>query len=688
MRKAGMGAEAFRVAAVLAALAAGGAAAQEASPLPEPAPALSAAAEAQMAAESRLGAEIDLEAALRAMDAGRLAEAAGFFDMALAKIGGRASAQDEGLRGRAVFGRALALASLDRAAGRGPRESRALAQLPPRSPEMEETAETALARAAVHLALGSSTLEEAQMALDAASARGLRADGWRLEMLRGEIAYRLAGYEAALTHFKAAGQAGAPGGAAEQAVGDALMALRRWPEAEEAYRLAAEARPQDPEALLRRIRAREAQRRPAGRDFDPLAAMDLAGARGASGYAFLAERGALRRAAGLTKEALEDLREAVDLAPQEKKAMARYAYGAALGDARRWQEADQVFQSIENQPEMRALLDFQRGRMMLDAGQPARALTLFERVLELRPGDPSALYNRGVTRLRMGQLSAAEADFAAAAARDPTAPDLRDALGRMKFQSSVMQGAAFYDAAVLAHPNDPESWTQRAGLLLAMGQPASAAQDAASALRLAERHPQATLYMAEAQLALGDVAAAYDYAEQLRRSPTQAGPAALVRARARLAQDQANAAMRELDAAEVAGAPLDQIALARGEAALAMGLSDHEIGGYYDQAVSLSGGAAAALSGRARFLASRGMTSGALADLTQALNIAPNDPTLLARRGELLRLLGECARAQEDLDRAFEMGLKDSEARRARAACRAKDGRIFGAIGDFFRAMF
>ncbi len=683
-----MGAESFRVAAMLAACwAAGGAAAQEAAPLSEPAPALSAAADPQLAAEARLGAEIDLEAALRALEAGRRLEAVGFYDMALAKLEGRGSAHDVALRDRAVFGRALTQAALDRAAGRSPAESRALAQLPPRNRQMEETAETALARAAVHLALGSSP-EEAQMALDAAASRGLRADGWRLEMLRGETAYRLAGYEAALTHFKAAGQMGAPSGAAEQAVGDSLMALRRWPEAEESYRLAAEARPNDPEALLRRIRAREAQRRPPGGDFDPLAAMELAGARGASGYAFLAERGALRRSAGLTKEALEDLREAVELAPQERKAMARYAYGAALGDARRWQEADLVFQSIENQPEMRALLDFQRGRMMLDAGEPARALTLFERVLELRPGDPSALYNRGVTRLRLGQTSAAEADFAAAAARDPTASDLRDALGRIKFQSSVMQGAAFYDAAVLAHPNDPESWTQRAGLLLAMGQPAAAVQDAAAALRLSDRHPQATLYMAEAQLALGDVAAAYDYAERLRRSPTQAGPAALVRARARLAQDQANAAMRELDAAEVAGAPLDQVALARGEAAMALNLSDHEIGGYYDLAVELSGGSAAALSGRARFLAARGMTNGALADLTQALSLSPGDPVLLARRGELLRLLGECARAQEDLDRAFEMGLKDSEARRARAACRAKDGRIFGAIGDFFRAMF
>lgn len=654
-----------------------------------PAAAQTAAPEAGgAAAQARLAALTELEAGNRALEAGQTAEAAAYFESALRKTLPGAAAQDDLLFGRAIFGRALAIAALDRAAGNGPVASLALASLPPRAVDIPETAETALARAAVHLALGAGTLDEAQMALNVAAERGLREDGWRLEMLRGELAYRLAGYEAALTHFRAAGGAGAPAGVAERAIGDAFMALRRWPEAEAAYRLASEVRPQDYETILSRLRARDAQRRPPSRDFDPLTALDLAEKRGASGYEFHAARGLLRRQAGRQIEALEDLREAARLAPPEKQAMARYAYGAALGDARRWPEADTLFRSIENQPEMRAPLDFQRGRMMLDAGDPARALTLFEQVLSQRPGDSSALFNRGVARLRLGQLVEAEADFAAASARDPTASDLRDALGRLKYQAHPLQGAAFYDAAVLAHPQDPESWTQRAGLLLAMGQPAAAALDAAEALRLVERHPQAQLYMAEAQLALGDMAAAERYAEALRASPAQAGAAALVRVQARLAQGEPNAAMRELDAAEVAGAPLDRVALARGEAAMALNLSDNEIGGYYDQAVALSGGSAAALAGRAKFKAARGMTQGALADLTQALGAAPQDPALLARRGELLRLLGECGRAQEDLDKAFEMGLKDSEARRARAACRAKEGRIFGAMGDFLRGMF
>lgn len=646
-------------------------------------------AQTQPQAQEGLSLPSAVADAQAALSLGRAAEARDAYDRALnLPVSERPTTQELALRAKAFFGRALALTALDRAEGRlSARTSRALASLPP-ADSPEDGPEIDLARAAVYLSIGPLAFDQAQIALDSAAARGLREDAWRLEMMRGELAYRMAGYETALNHFKAAGSAGAPQGVAELAVADSLMAMRRWAEAEAAYKRVLEIRPADAEALVRRVRAHEAQRRPPSPDFDALAAMEQAGAQGASGYAFHAERGALRRAASLLEPALEDLREAAELAPQEKKAMARYAYGAALVDARRWQEASDVFRSVENQPEMRALLAFQRGRMLLERGDPGQALNFFEAALSLRPGDPSALFNRGVAHLRLGRRAEAEQDFAAAAARDPMAPDLRDALGRLKYRTDPAQAKAFYDAAVSAHPQDPESWTQRAGLRLAMGEPALAVRDAAEALKLSARHPQATLYMAEALLALGDAPAALDYADRLREAPAQAGLAALVRAQARLDQGEANAAMRDLDFAEETGAPPDRVALTRGEAAMRLGLSDTEIGGYYDQAVALSGGSAAALEGRARFYVSRGMAGGALADLTRALGAAPRDPTLLARRGELLRLTGDCAKALADLDLAFELGFSDSGARRARASCRAKDGRFIAAIGDFFRAMF
>ena len=641
-------------------------------------------------AQARASAQAALDAALAILEAGHPARAVDHFNLALDQIGPQISAaQAQILRERAIFGRAMALFAAGKAEkGEAEGLARALSSLKP-PPGEEESGSAALARASLFLALDPPALDEAQMAVDAAAARGLREDGWRLEMLRGELAYRLGGYEVARERFIAAGRLGAPAGFADRAIGDSYMAQRKWSEAEAAYRTAYEARPSDAEALMRRIRAREAQRPNLPRDgFDPLTAMELAGSRGASGYAFLAERGALRRAAGKTEGALADLREALRVAPPDRLAMARYAYGSALVDARRWTEADELFRSIDNQPEFRALLDFQRGRMLLEGGEPARALTMFERSLALRPGDPSALFNRAVARLRMGQEAMAEADFAAAAARDPMAPDLRDALGRMKFRRQPEQALAFYDAAVLAHPQDPESWTQRAGLMLALGRPDAAAQDSAAALKLAPDHAQAALYMAEAQLSLGDAPAALDYIGRIQENSPQSGRAALIRARARLAQGSANAAMQDLDHAELQGAPLDEVALARGDAAMALKLSDTETGAYFDQAVALSGGSAAALEGRARFLMARGMSQGALRDLSEAIAQRPDDPNLLARRGELNRLLGQCEAAQIDLDKAFTIGLKNSDARRARAACRLKDGHIFSAMGDFLRAMF
>ncbi|MBI5085859.1 MAG: tetratricopeptide repeat protein [Acidobacteria bacterium] len=65
------------------------------------------------------------------------------------------------------------------------------------------------------------------------------------------------------------------------------------------------------------------------------------------------------------------------------------------------------------------------------AGSPAQALTEFGRALALHPGSASALHNRGLALLLLGQRDAAVADFRRSLEKDPCLFDARVNLIRL-----------------------------------------------------------------------------------------------------------------------------------------------------------------------------------------------------------------------------------------------------------------
>lgn len=94
-------------------------------------------------------------------------------------------------------------------------------------------------------------------------------------------------------------------------------------------------------------------------------------------------------------------------------------------------EAIQVLADAEKiAPEDPAIAS-EQGRMYLEVGDPARALSAFGRALALKPGDAQALNNRGAALLALGQQQAAKADFERALHADPCLGQARENLRRV-----------------------------------------------------------------------------------------------------------------------------------------------------------------------------------------------------------------------------------------------------------------
>ena len=78
--------------------------------------------------------------------------------------------------------------------------------------------------------------------------------------------------------------------------------------------------------------------------------------------------------------------------------------------------------SLNLKPNNATALD-NRGMAYLKMGQPDQALTDYDEALKLNPNAPAALYGRGVARLMKGEVEASNADFEVAKGIKPSIAD-------------------------------------------------------------------------------------------------------------------------------------------------------------------------------------------------------------------------------------------------------------------------
>jgi tetratricopeptide (TPR) repeat protein len=100
-----------------------------------------------------------------------------------------------------------------------------------------------------------------------------------------------------------------------------------------------------------------------------------------------------------------------------------------------------------------------RGMDLTAAERYPEAIAAFDRALELEPGNPGLLFNRGEAYRRAGSSIEAKTDIEAALAIEGESADLLLALGLIAYEADDFEeAAARYERALALKTDFPEAW--------------------------------------------------------------------------------------------------------------------------------------------------------------------------------------------------------------------------------------
>jgi tetratricopeptide (TPR) repeat protein len=351
----------------------------------------------------------------------------------------------------------------------------------------------------------------------------------------------------------------------------------------------------------------------------------------------------------------------------------------------------------------------------------AFALADLNRALALDPNDWQALCDRANTRLYLGDTRSARADADAAFRMAPDSArtyacrarilwaqgDMKAALadadqavrldrcyplahfarGVVHFSAGEYQLAlADIDEALKLDPSDAFFWNGRAGVFAAQGRWQDALRDLHSAGRLCRGSELGEVLANRAECfyqmkRLDEALAASDLA--VRRFPQNA---AAYRTRAKVLDDKGDSAAAQRDLATASRLdPTDpwapnilgecHIGQNRPKAALEL----------FNRAIAISPDFSVAVGNRGKARAMLGNLDGALADLTQASVLAPNDPDWHQARARIFTVRGDWKAALTCWNEAIRLEPKNAEYIEYRAGCLTSLGRFASAVSDWKR---
>lgn len=324
------------------------------------------------------------------------------------------------------------------------------------------------------------------------------------------------------------------------------------------------------------------------------------------------ERAALHRDRGAWARSAEDLRVALEHDRGTDTLRIRLnlglAYQALGRDAEAIAEFDRVIAEGDQGDPLRRAARVNRAQLLADAGDMARAGTIYDELLQLDSTDAVARLGRAQLAMRQGHLDAADADLTA-----------------------LLGGS----------PEDPVLWSQRALVRLAARRLTEAEADIERAIQLGSTSSRQRA-RTRIWLALGRVSslrlADLDLAE-LRRLPVS-GPTL------------------ESDMEDCVEGLRTEVDRGAGDACLVSGLFLAALGRHPEALDVANRGVAAAprsvraLLVRARVRQAGGDSDGALRDLDEALALEPGEPRVLWLRGLLHREAGDLSAARTDLEDA------------------------------------
>ncbi len=171
-----------------------------------------------------------------------------------------------------------------------------------------------------------------------------------------------------------------------------------------------------------------------------------------------------------------------------------------------------------------ALAHHLAGVNLFHLGHLSRALTFYERALELDPSDPQIFQNLGHVAWKLDMLEGAERFFRIVIKMNPTnAEGAINLAGVLRDQGKFDDAVEVLRARLLAEEHDPVLWNSLGTVLLEKGDPANAATFFEEAVRLDPDFSRAWHNIAYARAVVGDAEGsigAYDTALAMPNQPS------------------------------------------------------------------------------------------------------------------------------------------------------------------------
>ncbi|MDR1276767.1 MAG: tetratricopeptide repeat protein [Candidatus Accumulibacter sp.] len=292
-------------------------------------------------------------------------------------------------------------------------------------------------------------------------------------------------------------------------LGAMLAALKRWPEAEAAYRMAKVLDPHNPDAPFNLAIALSNQNKndAALRELESLENVqpDFADAYALRGK-ILSSEGRYDEAADVFSKAIAHGLDNADV----------YAdLGVALFRAGRREEAlETLFESGKIDPES-AMANCCMGELMHEKGDIAKARCYFEKALEIDPSLAVVRNNLGVILQKEGDFLRAEAEFSRAIEFDPEMAAAYVNLGNCQNRRGRREDArASFQRAIEIDPYDPGTWNNLALLFYGERRFDKAEATFQQALSVRPDSPLVKFNYGVMRLSLGDFEAGWEEYEQ------------------------------------------------------------------------------------------------------------------------------------------------------------------------------
>lgn len=330
----------------------------------------------------------------------------------------------------------------------------------------------------------------------------------------------------------------------------------------------------------------------------------------------------------------------------------------------------------------------QLGGACYHLGQYERALSHYQRALDLVPNDPGAIINHAVVNYALGRLPSALRGLDRALELDGNAWAYLYRGMVHERQGEKRQALEDYDRAIALNPADEEGYYRRGLLYAGLGEIENAVQDQSRVLELDEKHAAAftargvaRATLGEAELALSDLNQGCALAPQVPKAFYHRGcvhhqlemydqaledlghaielhpgfaPAFMARGDTHQALQQYQQAAADYGQAIELQPQSAQAYWSRGRARVAM--EDHRAAiEDFDAALEIDSSLAAVLSDRGAAYNQLDEHGQAIRDLDRAIALDPGLPAAYYQRGLVYGRRGEYDLASRDLDKAVEL---------------------------------